>query len=140
MADRALGPPDLAHSGRRARARARRPRCLPRGTGGRPPGDQPQRGAVPRPDPVLEVAARDRPLPGQRQGRAAREHDQPFLAADLLVVGPGLLARRELVDTAAQIFRAEPAADGGDAMPVAVALVLVVPVDLAAEVEDLHPL
>src|SRR5438270_9774046 len=78
----------------------------------------------------LELA----PSVRRAQGRTAREDDQPLLAADLVVVGPGLLARRQLVDAAAQEVGVEPAADRGDAVPVAVAVVLVVPGNVAVEV------
>ena len=46
----------------------------------------------------------------------ARDGDEPLLAADLVVVRPGLLARRELVDGAADELRAERTTDVGAPM------------------------
>src|SRR5439155_5792512 len=60
------------------------------------------------------------------------------LAADLVVIRPGLLARRQLVEAAAGKRPTQPFADGCRSMPVSRLIVLAVPVLLAEEVEDIH--
>jgi hypothetical protein len=63
--------------------------------------------------------------------------DQPLLAAELIVVRPGLLPRRQLVEAAAEQLGSEALADRCRPVAETLAVVLVVPVLLAEEVEDL---
>jgi hypothetical protein len=75
---------------------------------------------------------------GTAERRPTRERDQPLLAAELVVVRPGLLARRNLVEAAAEQPGSETLADRSRSVAEALPVVLVVPVLLAEEVEDLH--
>jgi len=56
---------------------------------------------------------------GGAQRRPAGDDEQPFLAPDLVVVGPGLLTGRKLVEAAPEQLGAELPTDGDDAVPVA---------------------
>lgn len=73
---------------------------------------------------------------GSAQRRPAGDGDEPFLAADFVVVGPRLFARRELVEAAAEKTGPEALTDNADSVAVAGAVVLAVPFLLAEEIED----
>ena len=77
------------------------------------------------------------PRPGVRSVGRPETTITKLVAALLPVVRPGRLARVELVERPAEKRRAEPLADHGRAVPVAVAVVLAVPVlALGEQVED----
>src|SRR3954454_7022100 len=85
-----------------------------------------------------DVAGLERLLSVRRaQRRLARDDQQPLLTALLVVVRPRLLAGRELVQAAAQKVGAETFPEGRRAVPVALAIVLAVPV-AAVHIERLH--
>jgi hypothetical protein len=69
--------------------------------------------------------------------RPTRDGDQPFLATELVVVRPGLLPRRKLVEAPAEQLGAQTLAYRCRPVAEALAVVLVIPVLLAKEVEDL---
>ena len=71
------------------------------------------------------------------QGRPAAQDDQPLLVRMVEVVGPGLLARTDLVEAAADQLGAEPPADMRVPDPVALPLPEQVPL-VAEQVEDLQ--
>jgi hypothetical protein len=73
---------------------------------------------------------------GPSQRRPPGDGNEPLLAADLVVVGPRLLARRELVEAAAEQAGSEALTDYADSVAVAGAVVLAVPRLLPEEVED----
>ena len=70
------------------------------------------------------------------QRRPAGDNDQPFLAADLVVVREALLAGRQLVEAHAELLGAEARADRGAPAAVAGPLLLALPV-VAVDVEGL---
>src|SRR5262245_48186692 len=72
------------------------------------------------------------------QRRSPRYDEQPFLHAVRVVIGPRLLAGRELIEARPERTRTEPVADPGGAVAEALTVVLGVPVLLAVEVEHLH--
>jgi hypothetical protein len=69
------------------------------------------------------------------EGGTARDSDQPLLTADLVVIGPGLLARRQLVEAAAEKCRTEALADRRRSVSISRPIVLAVPVLFAKELE-----
>src|SRR4029450_9300890 len=72
------------------------------------------------------------------QRRSPRYDEQPFLQAVRVVIGPRLLAGRELIEARPKRTRTEPGADPSGAVTEALTVVLGVPVLLALEVEHLH--
>lgn len=84
-----------------------------------------------------DVAGLQLALPvGPSQRRPPGDGNEPLLAADLVVVGPRLLARRELVEAAAEQAGSEALTDYADSVAVAGPVVLAVPRLLPEEVED----
>jgi hypothetical protein len=84
-----------------------------------------------------DVAGLQLALPvGPSKRRPPGDGNEPLLAADLVVVGPRLLARRELVEAAAEQAGSEALTDYADSVAVAGAVVLAVPRLLPEEVED----
>src|SRR5439155_23130916 len=75
---------------------------------------------------------------GGTQGRRPRHDEEPLLAALLVVVRPRLLAGRQLVQAGTEQLRAQPPPESGDAMAIAVNLVLALPLVGAEDVERLH--
>jgi hypothetical protein len=73
---------------------------------------------------------------GSAQRRPSWDGDEPLLAADFVVVRPGLLTWRELVEAAAEEARSEALTERADPVAVAGAVVLAIPDVLSEQVED----
>ena len=75
-----------------------------------------------------DVAAREFALAlWGAQRRRPRYDEQPFLQPVRVVIGPRLLAGRELIEARPERMRTEPGADPGGAVTEALAVVLGVP-------------
>jgi hypothetical protein len=73
---------------------------------------------------------------GSAQGRPSGDGDEPFLAADFVVVRPSLLTWRELVEAAAEETGSEALTERADPVAVAGAVILTIPDVLSEQVED----